>query len=227
MEQGLLGVMTTPAQGNVLPDGCPIGADCGKFGKGWFGADVWFGWLTDTVNRYSAERFLFAVAPDVPFSAQDTLAESLPWLPKIRKLGVPAAFVAQNGSDAPGMVPWGQVDVLFLGGGPECLPCAYIRPPTDEEKKRKTCPACGSRLTEWKESRAAVRLMAEAIARGVPGHMGRLSSFRRMVQAALMGCFSADGTYVRFGPDKNLVRLLRWLAEVNGNQLPLSVEATP
>lgn len=225
MEKGLLGVMTTPAQGNVLPDGCPAAADCGKFGKGWPGYVEWFAWLTESVERYGAERFLFAVAPDIPFDAAATLAESLPWLPKIRALGIPVAFVAQNGSDAPGMVPWREFDVLFLGGGPECLPCSYVRPPGEEERKRKTCPTCGNRLTEWKESRAAARLSAKAAALGVPRHMGRLSSRRRLIIAAMFGCASADGTYLRFGPDKNLTRLLRWLADVNGTQLPLSLEA--
>lgn len=224
MERGLLGVMTTPAQGNVLPDGCPAAADCGKFGEGWPGEDVWFAWLTKTVKRYGAGRFLFAVAPDVPFDAEATLAESRPWLPKIRDLGVPAAFVAQNGSDAPGMVPWGEFGVLFLGGGPECLACSYIRPSDDRDQK--TCPTCGCKLTEWKESRAAARLAAEAAARGVPRHMGRMSSRRRGVIAAMFGCASADGTYFRFGPDKNLERMLRWLADINEAQLPLSLEAS-
>jgi len=34
MEAGLLGCMTTPAQGNVLPAGVQWAADNGKFGKG-------------------------------------------------------------------------------------------------------------------------------------------------------------------------------------------------
>lgn len=219
MERGLLDVMTTPAQGNVLPNGCGIGADNGKFGKGWLGGDEWFKWLAGSVARYGAERFLFAVAPDVPFDPIATLTESLPWLPKIHALGIPAAFVAQNGSEAPGMVPWDEFSVLFLGGGPECVPCSYVRPPYEFEQK--VCPTCARRLTEWKVSPPAGRLAAEAKARGLGLHMGRLSSFRRMVIADTFGCDSSDGTYLRFGPDKNLARLLRWLAEVNENMLPL------
>lgn len=42
-------------------------------------------------------------------------------------------------------------------------------------------------------------------------HMGRVNSERRMVTARAMGCHSVDGTYLTFGPDVNLPRLLGWL----------------
>lgn len=220
MSAGLLGCMTTPAQGNKLPPGCWLAMDCGKFGEGWKGEDHWWAELTKTITRYGTERFVFAVAPDVPFDAEATLAESLPWLPKIQALGVPAAFVAQNGSEQPGMVPWGTFKVLFLGGGKECRPCSYVRPPTKSDRDEKTCPTCGSKLTEWKESAAAGRLSAEALARGLWLHMGRVSSWRRSLIAYLFGCHSADGTYLRHGPDKNLPKLLDWLQEIEHGLIP-------
>lgn len=42
-------------------------------------------------------------------------------------------------------------------------------------------------------------------------HMGRVNSLRRLRYAADLGCHSVDGTYLRFGPDRNLPRLLSWL----------------
>jgi hypothetical protein len=42
-------------------------------------------------------------------------------------------------------------------------------------------------------------------------HMGRVNSNRRLQYAATIGCDSADGTYLAFGPDQNLPRLLWWL----------------
>ncbi|MGW3571669.1 hypothetical protein ACWDSL_48685 [Streptomyces sp. NPDC000941] len=45
--------------------------------------------------------------------------------------------------------------------------------------------------------------------------MGRVNSARRLTYAAAIGCASADGTYVAFGPDKNLPTALRWVREVN------------
>lgn len=45
--------------------------------------------------------------------------------------------------------------------------------------------------------------------------MGRVNSLRRLRLAQAMGCDSADGTYLAYGPDRNLPRLLGWLREIN------------
>lgn len=185
MSAGLIGCMTTPAQGNVIPDGAEYACDNGKFGKGWPGADAWFDWLTRTVDRYGADRCLWAVAPDVPFDAAGTLAESLPWLAEIRALGIPAAFAAQDGCDQLG-VPWDDFDVLFIAGS-----------------------------TEWKTGPVAERLSREAKERGKQIHMGRVNSRQRLRTAEWFGCDSADGTYLAFGPDKNLALLTGWLDELH------------
>lgn len=185
MSAGRLGCMTTPAQGNRIPDGALYACDNGRFGKGWPGASAWWAWLTHTVVRYGADRCLWAVAPDVPMDATATLAESTPWLPSIRELGVPSAFAAQDGAEAPGMVPWDDIDVLFLAGS-----------------------------TEWKTGPAAARLATEARARGLSVHMGRVNSARRLRLASWFGCDTADGTYLAFGPDRNLPRLLGWIDDI-------------
>jgi hypothetical protein len=185
MSAGLIACMTTPAQGNRIPDGAEYACDNGKFGKGWPGADRWFEWLCTTVDRYGPDRCLWAVAPDVPFDAAGTLAESLPWLARIRELGIPAAFAAQDGCDELG-VPWDAFDVLFLAGS-----------------------------TEWKTGPIAEALAREAKARGKQVHMGRVNSLARLRTAEWFGCDSADGTYLAFGPTKNLARLTDWLDELH------------
>ncbi len=185
MAAGRIGCMTTPAQGNRIPDGAMWAADNGKFGKGWPGADAWYAWLQRQVAEYDGpERCLWAVAPDVPFDAVGTLAESLPWLAKIRALGIPAAFAAQDGCEH-GLIPWGEFDVLFLAGS-----------------------------TEWKIGPVAERLSREAKERGLQIHMGRVNSRLRLGIAEWFGCDSADGTYLAFGPEKNLARLSGWLDEI-------------
>jgi len=191
MSAGFLGCMTTPAQGNRIPDGALYAADNGKFGKGWPGAEAWFEWLTKTVTRYGAARCLWAVAPDIPFDAAGTLHESTPWLPRIRALGVPVAFAAQNGSEEPGMVPWDAIDVLFLAGD-----------------------------TDWKLSRAAADLALEAKTRGMAVHMGRVNSETRLRHAMAIGCDTADGTFLAFGPDANLKRITDWFARLPKRQPP-------
>lgn len=186
MRAGIIGCVLTPKPGSTMPDEAIYACDNGKFGKGWPGHLEWFFWLVRTVERYGVQRCLFATAPDVPFNARQTLAESLPWLPAIRTLGIPAAFVAQDGSEAPELIPWGKFDVLFLGGS-----------------------------TEWKLGEGAAGLAREAKARGVSVHMGRVNSRKRLNIASALGCASADGTYLAFGPDINLARLISWLSDLS------------
>lgn len=184
MSRGLLGCMTTPAQGNRVPPGAVWAADNGKFGKGWPGESRWWAWLQGQVAVYGPARCAWAVAPDVPFDAAGTLAESTPWLGRIRSLGIPAAFAAQDGCDELGL-PWDEFDVLFLAGS-----------------------------TEWKVGPIAHRLTLEARDCGKQVHMGRVNSLERLRIAEAFGCHSADGTYLAFGPEINLGRLLGWLDEL-------------
>lgn len=65
--------------------------------------------------------------------------------------------------------------------------------------------------TPWKLGVEARALVAEAKARGLWVHMGRVNSLRRLRYAAALGCDSVDGTFLAFGPDHNLPQLLRWL----------------
>lgn len=188
MSRGEFGCMTTPAQGNLLPDGEEFryAADNGIFGSGWPGPEAWYRWLRDTVEHYGTERCLFAVAPDVPFDAHRTLQKSRPWLPEIRALGIPAAFAAQDGCEH-GLLPdWDEFDVLFLAG-----------------------------TTEWKLGEAAFVLSTEAKHHGKWVHMGRVNSKKRAKKAVGNACDSADGTFFAFGPDINLARARGWMSEVN------------
>lgn len=136
-------------------------------------------------RSWAADQCMFAVAPDVVCDAAATLDRSAPLLAKIRRAGYPAALAAQNGLEHL-TVPWRDFDVLFLGGD-----------------------------TDWKIGPHARRLTADAKAHGKQVHMGRVNSRRRLQAAAHMGCHTADGTYLAFGPDINLPRLLGWLGEIN------------
>lgn len=141
-------------------------------------------------RAWAAERCAFAVAPDVVCDAAATLDRSAPMLSALRRAGYRAALAAQNGLEHL-RVPWADFDVLFLGGD-----------------------------TDWKIGPHARRLTADARAHGKRVHMGRVNSRQRLRLAAHMGCHSADGTYLAFGPDRNLPQLLSWLGELD-MQLPL------
>lgn len=190
MSAGVLDCMTTPAQSVRIPEGAVYACDNGRFGRGWPGATRWWSWLVTTVDRYGLDRCAFAVAPDEPMDAHATLRLSAPWLPRIRDQHVPAAFVAQDGCEE-GLIPWDDLDVLFLGGS-----------------------------TDWKTGPAARRVTLQARERGIPVHMGRVNSLKRLRLAQDFGCTSADGTFLAFGPDQNLPRLLSWLTAVNTTANP-------
>lgn len=218
MRAGRLAYMDTPKQGNKFEFGVTWAADNGCFGEGYPGDDGWLKWLAN--HPGDRALCLFASAPDVVGDAEATLDRSLPWLPQIRALGYPAAFVAQNGAEEPGRIPWDAFDVLFLGGAPECLTCGWILPLLSParcdqcaaDKPEKHCLNCSDRprLAEWKIGRQAGYLAKEAKRRGKRVHMGRVNSRRRFTLAQLTGCASADGTYIKRGPDKNLPKALGW-----------------
>lgn len=158
-------------------------ADNGCYAAGdRFDAAAWLLWL-DSLPR---EQCLFATAPDVVGDAVATLQRSA-YLSLIRRLGFPAAFVAQDGAEDLDL-PWVMIDVLFIGG-----------------------------TTRWKLDRAA-RVASQAHERSVPVHMGRVNSLRRLRAAELMGCRSADGTYVgfraRLSADLGEREVGGWLAEL-------------
>jgi hypothetical protein len=111
-------------------------------------------------------------------------------LARIRNLGYPAALVLQDGQEHL-PVPFDDLDAVFIGGS-----------------------------TAWKLGPHAADLAAQARTRGLGVHMGRVNSMRRLRHAAAIGCHSVDGTYLAYGPDRNLPTLLRWLATINRTPPP-------
>lgn len=217
MRTGVIGYIDTPAQGNKRPEGVAFCLDNGCFSKKW-DEGKWWQFLAD--NAHDAATCLFAVAPDVVGDALATTRLFRNWGQDIRALGYPVAYVAQNGLEGlrgttvdGGLtfpVPWESFDCLFLGGSLECLPCRYVYNLPRKPKRNEPCPTCGRLLKEWKLGTAAREIVAEAKARGKWVHMGRLNSERRYEYARAIGCDSADGTYLTFGPDVNLPKLIAW-----------------
>ena len=128
----------------------------------------------------------FVTAPDVPFDAVGSLDKSRPMFSRIRELGFPVAFVGQDGIEDMD-VPWEEFDTFFIGGS-----------------------------TEWKIGPGGRKAVSQALDHGKAVHMGRVNSLGRMWYAKQIGCMSADGTMLRYAPDKNLPKLLKFLDQVNG-----------
>lgn len=78
-------------------------------------------------------------------------------------------------------IPWGEFDWLFIGGS-----------------------------TEFKLSPWARTIAIQARKRGLMVHMGRVNSKKRCLYASDF-CDTVDGTYLAFGPDTNLPKLLNWM----------------
>lgn len=180
LDMGALGLMNTPKNNYALRDGWTWAADNGCFGRGYPGDAAWLAWLGKFTPAQRA-ACLFATAPDVVGDAQTSLARSLPFLPTIRQLGYPAALVTQDGL-TPDMVPWSDVDWLFIGG-------------TDAHKLGPEAKA----------------LIIAAREHGKRVHVGRVNSQRRFLAFAALGVDSVDGTYLGFGPETNLPKLLGWI----------------
>lgn len=116
---------------------------------------------------------VFACVPDVVGDHQKTLARFDLWFPKLEPMGVPLAFVAQDGMGLDELeddVPWDDISTVFIGG-------------TDQFKDDMT------------------GTIAEACkARGKWCHLGRVNGRKRLKLALLADVDSVDGSSLsRFG----------------------------
>jgi hypothetical protein len=176
-----VGVMLTPQMGNKLPDDTWWAADNGCFSN-----PESFNWgiykrFLDKRLATHGEKCLFVTAPDVPFDMDGTLQRFELYRDRLMDIQAPIALVTQDGMGIED-VPWNDISALFVGGS-----------------------------TEWKLGHESATLMMEARRRGHWVHVGRVNSLRRLQAAASCGAQSADGTYLKYGPDVNLPKLRGWL----------------
>jgi hypothetical protein len=154
----------------------------------------WLNWI----EKLDPEGALWVTLPDVVGDMPATWARSIRYIDHVRELGFKVAIVLQDGIEDLPLI-WGRIleraDAIFIGG-----------------------------TTDWKLGDAAARLVAEAKARGLAVHMGRVNSLKRLRYAKAIGCDTADGTYIGFAPKVNAPKVEKWLTTVNDDeQLPLAV----
>ena len=128
------------------------------------------------------DRCLFVAVPDVVGDAEATLALFAPMARRIRDAGWPVALVAQDGMTSR-MVPWDDLDWLFIGGS-----------------------------TDFKMSPAVDLLIDAALRRDTEAHIVRHNSWSRFQHFAAIGADTADGTFIAFGPDRNLPQVMGWMS---------------
>ena len=134
---------------------------------------------------------LFVTAPDVVADWKASWKRSRPWLRVIRRMGFPAALVAQDGMTVNDLhASADEWDVLFVGGS-----------------------------TAWKESQVVVDLIRATKKLGRHVHVGRVNSWRRLEHFAAAGADTVDGTYLATAPDVNLPKLARWMRRLEDNPM--------
>lgn len=125
---------------------------------------------------------LFVVVPDVVADHDRTAEMWGRWSGEVLGRGLRPAFVLQNGCRDFAQVPV-DAGAVFIGGD-----------------------------DVYKLGPDAARVCWQAQGAGCWAHMGRVSSEKRFRRAIAMGCDSADGTFLRFGPPAlMLARVSSWL----------------
>lgn len=105
------------------------------------------------------------------------------WAPRLAELGLPLAFVLQNGQPVD-TVPWDRIAAVFVGGD-----------------------------DLWKMGDQAAGIVREAKRRGLWAHMGRVNTRQRIRYAKSIGCDSVDGTGWTKWRTRNLPDGLKWVSE--------------
>lgn len=176
------GILVTPRNGNaidtIVRSAKPWAADNDAFAA--WDADRFWSMLT-RIARADRSRFLWVACPDVVGDAQATVNRWFEWYPQIEALGLPTAFVAQDGlEDIADQTPWSDMAAIFIGG-----------------------------TTAWKLGESAQRFCREAKARRKLVHVGRVNSRTRVQYALEIGADSVDGSGFSRWP-KLIPKGLRW-----------------
>lgn len=182
------GRLITPRNGNSIgrlaDSGRAWAADNDCFQR--LDVDAYWRMIT-RIGRVDRSRLLWVAVPDVVGDAQATVNRWVEWHPQLEYLGLPAAFVGQDGLELiEDQIPWDGMAAFFVGGS-----------------------------TRWKLSEAAERFSREAKARGKLVHFGRVNTRCRIRDVLLMAptADSIDGTTFSRWPDKWLPKGLGWIRE--------------
>ena len=128
--------------------------------------------MLQRIAEVDRSQFLFVTVPDRVADAATTMELWSEWWPKVERLNLPAAFVAQDGQD-PAQVPWASMAALFVGGS-----------------------------TAYKLGEEAAALIREAQRREKWVHIGRLNTWPRLRYFEQLTIDSFDGTQFSRFPKK-------------------------
>ncbi len=177
------GVLVTPHNGNsiegIAGSGRIWAADNSAFGAWDEGKFVR---MITRISKADQRRLLWVAVPDVVGSARETLDRFREWQPYINSMGLPMAFVGQDGlGEIEDQIPWDMFQGFFVGGS-----------------------------TEWKLSLQAERLCHDAKLRGKAVHVGRVNTRGRIRHCLEIEADSIDGTGFSRWP-KRIPLGLKWI----------------
>lgn len=183
-----LGRLVSPSVGNsidgVAASGRPWAADNEAF-TSWDPDRFWA--MLRKIAAADRSRLLWVVCPDVVGDAQETINRWVEWYPQLEYLGLPAAFVGQNGLGACwDQIPWDQMAGAFLGGD-----------------------------DAWKLGEESEWFAREAKDRGLWVHMGRCNTRKRIRHAVEIGCDSIDGRSFSAWSEVWIPKGLAWIRQAD------------
>jgi hypothetical protein len=177
------GILVTPQGGNsierVASSGRMWAADNSAFGA-WDQEKFWR--MITRINAVDCSRLMWVACPDVVANAQETINRFYEWQPQLEFLGLPIAFVGQDGlSEISGQIPWENFVAFFVGGS-----------------------------TAWKIGPEAAEFCREAKARRKLVHVGRVNTKRRIKHCLELDADTIDGTGFSRWP-KRIPMGLKWI----------------
>lgn len=214
--RGDIGLVITPDQaGYVDAAGAypAVMVDNGAFSQKGFKPAAFERLLKRIASDDAIRRKLwFVVAPDVVCDHVRTLELFDWWEPRIHALGLPVAFVAQNGIETClDRIPWGRMDTLFIGGDTAWKEGDLGQMEWAQEHRLPAIAEMGHiGYNQW------LRMWEEAEGRNIPIHMGRVNTLQRMELAHVFyDAQSSDGTMLKFQQTDRLRDLTGWLDWLN------------
>lgn len=122
----------TGGQDDALKSGCNWMLDNGAYTNR-FDFECWVFQMVDMLPHQN--NCIGIVVPDVPYDAKATIKKFSRYSRIPKALGYRVAFATQNGL-TPELTPWGDFDVLFVGGDDNHKRGPEARQLIDEAKKR-------------------------------------------------------------------------------------------
>lgn len=206
-QRGDIGITVTPKHANLegarhFPS---VIVDNGVFSKDGFHEAKWRKLVREVAASPDLKaKTRFVVAPDhlihlddgsVVGDAKGTNVMFPRYAQWIHHIGLPVAYVAQNGlEDMLDQIPWDQMDAIFVGGDDAWKEGRFPDTPEGREASKN-----------WH------RIWATARHKGIPIHVGRVNSARRL-NLSVFGAtaVTVDGNHPAHHPD-NINEVGKWL----------------